>query len=110
MGARYATGEEVKQDYAEAVNWFTRAAEQGHVNAQAMLGAYYGVGRGVPQDLNKAYFWSILAQAGGDEASKYRIPLLVSHMSRSQIIAAQQLANEWLKQHQSEAKPAAGIR
>jgi TPR repeat protein len=100
----------VKQDYAEAVRWFTLAAEQGHVNAQAMLGAYYGVGRGVPQDLNKAYFWSILAQAGGDEASKYRIPLLVSHMSRSQIIAAQQQANEWLKQHQTAAKPPAGIR
>jgi putative methionine-R-sulfoxide reductase with GAF domain len=110
LGARYATGEEVKQDYAEAVRWFTLAAEQGHVNAQAMLGAYYGVGRGVPQDLNKAYFWSILAQAGGDEASKYRIPLLVSHMSRSQIIVAQQQANEWLKQHQSAAKPPAGIR
>lgn len=110
MGARYATGEEVKQDYAEAVNWFARAAEQGHVNAQAMLGAYYGVGRGVPQDLGKAYFWSILAQAGGDEASKYRIPLLVSHMSRAQVVAAQQQANEWLKQHQITGKTAAGAR
>ncbi|MBZ5704897.1 MAG: GAF domain-containing protein [Acidobacteriia bacterium] len=110
MGARYATGEEVKQDYTEAVRWFALAAEQGHVNAQAMLGAYYGVGRGVPQDFSKAYFWSILAQAGGDEASKYRIPLLVSHMSRAQVIAAQQQANEWLKQHQIASKPAPGIR
>jgi hypothetical protein len=31
-------------------------------------------------------------------------------MSRSQIIAAQQQANEWLKQHQTAAKPPAGIR
>jgi TPR repeat protein len=54
LGARYATGEEVKQDYAEAVKWFTLAAEQGHILAQATLGAYYWAGRGVPQDLNKA--------------------------------------------------------
>jgi putative methionine-R-sulfoxide reductase with GAF domain len=109
IGARYATGEEVKQDYTEAMRWFALAAEQGHVNAQAMLGAYYGVGRGVPQDLSKAYFWSILAQAGGDEASKYRIPLLVSHMSRAQVVAAQQQANDWLKQHHTTGKPAPDI-
>jgi TPR repeat protein/GAF domain-containing protein len=109
VGARYATGEDVTQDYTEAVRWFTLAAEQGHINAQAMLGAYYGVGRGVPQDFSKAYFWSILAQAGGDEASKYRIPLLVSHLSRAQVIAAQQQANDWLKQHRTTGKPAPGI-
>lgn len=106
IGARYATGEEVKQDYTEAMRWFALAAEQGHINAQAMLGAYYGVGRGVPQDFSKAYFWSILAQAGGDEASKYRIPLLVSHMSRAQVVAAQEQANDWLKQHHTTGKPA----
>jgi putative methionine-R-sulfoxide reductase with GAF domain len=101
VGARYATGEEVPQDYSEAVRWFSMAAEQGHIAAQATLGAYYWVGRGVPEDLVKAYFWSVLAQAGGDEASKYRVALLASRMSRSQIAAAQQQANEWIKEHQS---------
>ena len=66
LGARYATGEGVTQDYTEAVHWFTLAAEQGHILAQATLGAYYWAGRGVPQDLTKAYYWSVLAQAGGD--------------------------------------------
>src|SRR5579863_6279389 len=101
VGARYATGEEVPQDYSEAVRWFSMAAEQGHIAAQATLGAYYWVGRGVPEDLVKAYFWSVLAQAGGDEASKYRVALLASRMSRAQIAAAQQQANEWIKEHQS---------
>jgi putative methionine-R-sulfoxide reductase with GAF domain len=100
LGARYATGEDVKQNYAEAARWFALAAEQGHVVAQATLGAYYWAGRGVPLDLGKAYFWSILAQAGGDEASKYRVAVLASRMTRGQILAAQQRANEWLKQHQ----------
>src|SRR5579862_4272353 len=96
QGARYATGEEVKQDYTEAVRWFTLAAEQGHILAQATLGAYYWAGRGVPQDLTKAYYWSVLAQAGGDQASKYRVAVLASRMSRSQVLAAQQQANKWL--------------
>jgi len=96
LGARYATGEEVKQDYTEAVRWFTKAAEQGHILAQATLWAYYWAGRGVPQDLTKAYYWSVLAQAGGDQASKYRVAVLASRMSRSQVLAAQQQANDWL--------------
>jgi hypothetical protein len=100
MGAHYSTGDQGKQDYAEAVRWFTKAAEQGNVVAQATLGAYYWAGRGVPQDLNKAYFWSILARAGGDEGSKYRAAVLTSRMTRAQVLAVQQQADEWLKQHQ----------
>ena len=94
--ARYATGEEVKQDVHRGVKWFTLAAEQGHILSQATLGAYYWAGRGVPQDLTKAYYWSVLAQAGGDQASKYRVAVLASRMSRSQVLAAQQQANDWL--------------
>ena len=83
------------------------SADQGHVVAQATLGAYYWAGRGVPQDLVKAYFWSVLAQSGGDEASKYRVAVLASRMNRSQITAAQQLANDWIKEHQSVSQNAA---
>jgi len=71
-------------------------AMKGHILAQATLGAYYWAGRGVPQDLTKAYYWSVLAQAGGDQASKYRVAVLASRMSRSQVLAAQQQANDWL--------------
>src|SRR5262249_50009002 len=100
MGAKYATGDGVKQDDVEAVRWFTKAAEQGHVVAQATLGACYWAGRGVRQDLSKAYFWSILAQAGGNELSKYRVQALTARMNRSDIVAAERLANEWIKTHQ----------
>jgi TPR repeat protein len=103
LGARYATGDDVKQDYTEAVRWFSKAAEQGHIVSQATLGAYYWAGRGVPQDLGKAYFWSVLAETGGDEASKYRVQVLTSRMSRPQIIAAQQKANEWLQTRQASS-------
>jgi putative methionine-R-sulfoxide reductase with GAF domain len=101
VGARYATGEDVPQDYAQAVRWFSLAAAQGHVVSQATLGAYYWAGRGVPQDLVKAYFWSVLAQTGGDEASKYRVAHLASRMTRAQVVEAQQQANDWIKEHQT---------
>lgn len=103
VGAHYATGDGVTQNYSEAVGWFTRAAQQGHVVAQGTLGAYYWNALGVRQDLNQAYFWSILAQAGGDQASKYRASILASRLTRGEVIAAQQQANDWLKQHQKPA-------
>ena len=86
------------------MRWFSLAAEQGHVVAQQTLGAFYWAGRGVPQDIRKAYFWSILAQAGGDESSKYRAAILASRMTHSEAVAVQQQANEWLKQHQTQGE------
>ena len=36
-----ATGQGVPQDYAEAVKWYRKAAEQGDVNAQHNIGLMY---------------------------------------------------------------------
>ena len=38
LGVMYAKGQGVRQDYAEAVRWYRRAAEQGDVQAQSNLG------------------------------------------------------------------------
>src|SRR5262249_17558210 len=107
LGTRYAVGEEVPQDFGEAVRWFMPAAEHGHASAQATLGAYYWAGRGVPKDLNKAYFWVILARAQGDKGSEFRAESLESSMTRTEVLAVQQQADEWLKQHQIAATSAA---
>lgn len=107
LGVRYATGDEVVQDYSTAARWFSLAADQGHVVAQATLGAYYWAGRGVPENLQKAYFWSVLAEAGGDEGSKFRLASLASSLSREDVILAQEEANEWLRQHQLASRAAA---
>ncbi len=98
MGARYHNGEGVPQDDIQAVQWFQRAADQGHVGAQATLGAYYWAGRGVPKDLSKAYFWSALALAQGDDGSKFRLEGLSTQMTRAQVTAARQQADDWLRQ------------
>jgi len=103
LGVRYHTADGFIQDDTQAVEWFLRAAEQGHVSAQATLGAYYWAGRGVPQDLSKAYFWSSLALAQGDDGSKSRLEGLASQMTRAQVAAARQAAEEWLRRHHNSA-------
>jgi TPR repeat protein len=47
----------VKQDYAEAVRWYRKAAEQGHAEAQCNLGSMYHQGKGVKQDFAEAVRW-----------------------------------------------------
>jgi TPR repeat protein/putative methionine-R-sulfoxide reductase with GAF domain len=98
LGAKFAIGEGVPQNYSDAARWFGSAAEQGHTTAQTILASYYAMGRGVRKDLSKAYFWSVLAQAGGEPSSRYRLSILSSRMTPSQVLAAQQQANDWLRQ------------
>lgn len=102
IGIRYGTGANVAQNDAEAAKWFERAAEQGHVQAQARLASYYWSGRGVPKDLSKAYFWAALAWAQGDENSKMLLEGLSSQMTRSQVLVARQQADNWLRHHNQQ--------
>lgn len=37
----YACGTDVEQDKEQSLTWLTKAAEQGLVNAQLLLGLYY---------------------------------------------------------------------
>jgi TPR repeat protein len=78
------------------------------VPAQSKLGSLYWDGRGVPPSLNQAYFWTVLARAGGSEGSKALATVLASHMSRAQAASIEQEAERWFQQHQVSAKPAAG--
>jgi hypothetical protein len=91
-------------DDAQAMQWFERAADQGYVAAQATLGAYYWAGRGVPSDLSKAYMWSAIAFAGGDQNSKIRLGGLASVMTRAQISTARQQAEAWIHQHNAKSE------
>ncbi len=45
------------QDYAKAVEWYRKAAEQGYADAQYNLGHMYDKGEGVTQDYAKAMGW-----------------------------------------------------
>ena len=109
LGLLYAQGDEkqaVRQDEKEAARWFLKAAEQGNVPAQSKLGSLYLSGRGVPQDSNQAYFWTVLARASGDDASKVLAPFIAARLTRAQRTAIEQQADQWLQRHVSSIKAA----
>ena len=58
-------GQGVAQDYAEAVKWYRKAADQGFAPAQFNLGLMYAQGLGVAQDKSFAHMWLSLAAAQG---------------------------------------------
>ncbi len=57
LGRAYKQGEGVRQDYAKAVEWYTKAAKQGFAGPQYNLGSMYYEGLGVRHDYSKAVKW-----------------------------------------------------
>jgi len=111
LGLLYAQGDEkqsISQDEIQAANWFTKAADDGSIPAQYKLSLLYWGGHGVPKDVRKAYFWAVLARAGGNEGSKDLAKVLANGMNRSQAAAIEQQAEIWYQQHASYSKPKPG--
>jgi hypothetical protein len=57
LGRAYAEGKGVKQDYAEAIEWYLKLADQGNAYAENQLGALYEHGNGVNHDYIDALKW-----------------------------------------------------
>ena len=53
----YFDGDGIYQDYKEAVKWYERAAEKGHLYSQRRLAEMYEKGEVVPQDYKEAFKW-----------------------------------------------------
>ena len=62
IGVRYAQGRDAIQDYAQALQWLQKAADQAYPEALAWMGTMYDKGWGVPKDPMEAYFWDQLAE------------------------------------------------
>jgi TPR repeat protein len=57
LGVKYYHGDNVQKDYAEAVWWLYKAAEQGNPCAQGYLGYCYRFAKGLNKDNEKAFNW-----------------------------------------------------
>jgi uncharacterized protein len=77
----------------EAVKWFHKAAEQGDVDGQCILGACYENGYRVAENYVEAYAWYNLASATDKDLTKNRDDL-EKKMSPQQIAAAQARTKE----------------
>lgn len=67
----YAEGWHVLKDYAQAANWYRRAAEQGHIYAQYNLGELYSLGNGVPESDTQALYWYQQSAEQGHVPAQY---------------------------------------
>jgi TPR repeat protein len=91
---RYAKGDGVPKDVAEAAKWHRKAAEQGDADAQFTLGVMYASGEGVVKDTVEAHAWWNVASALGHERAKKGLGLIEKQMTREQIAEATKLAKE----------------
>lgn len=110
LALRYFQGDEkngIVRDEKQAFRWFSRAANDGSLSAQAKLGFLYWGGRGVHKDPNLAYFWTAVARTRGDQENKDLAAVLGAGMTRKQAAVIEQQADLWLQQHMAK-KPFAG--
>jgi TPR repeat protein len=72
LGVKFAR-DGAAQDYAQAAQWYLKAADQSHSLAQFNLGIMYGEGQGVPRDEAKSRVWMQKAADLGDAGAQYTI-------------------------------------
>jgi len=73
LGDKYYYGRGVPKDLERAVYWYTKAAEQGQIEAQFYLGDSYYNGKGVPRDLERAVYWYTKAAEQGHILSQRNV-------------------------------------
>ena len=74
LGEMYAKGEGVEKDVVEALGWFTRAAEKGHLPALRVLISAYEQGQlGLAPDVDQAGRWLLRAAEALDRAAMKRL-------------------------------------
>ena len=78
----YSKGRGVKQNYAEAVKWYRKAAEKGYAIAQNNLGEMYAQGKGVKQDIDEAIKWFKLASDQGFSQAQKALDFFNSQKER----------------------------
>jgi uncharacterized protein len=72
-GLNFASGQGVAQDYVQAAQCYTKAAEQDHSRAQLNLATLYEHGQGVARDQAKALTWLTKAASLGNADAQYRL-------------------------------------
>jgi TIR domain/Sel1 repeat/SPOR domain len=76
LGDRYFYGRGVEQDYAKAMEWYRKAADQSYAPAQLMIGAFYEAGHNVSKDIREATRWYQQAADEGNAPATQALKLL----------------------------------
>ena len=75
----YQNGHGVNRDYAQAVSWYSKAAEGGNASAMTNLGGMYANGQGVNKDYAQAVIWYRKAAEAGYARGMTSLGFLYEH-------------------------------
>ncbi len=73
LGMMHFRGRGVDRSYLTAVEWYRKAAEQGHANAQFLLGSMYHFGEGIDRNFSTAASWYRKAAERGHVIAQWRL-------------------------------------
>jgi TPR repeat protein len=80
MGLYYERGYSVQKDFAEAIKWYRKAAEQGHTEAQFRLGVCYYIGEGVDKSTEEAIKYCRKAAEKGHQMAKEMLEYMAQQL------------------------------
>ena len=69
------------QDYAQAMLWYRKAADQSHSLAQFNLALMYATGQGVPRDTAQSKVWMQRSADLGDAGAQYNVGMTLHRAS-----------------------------
>jgi len=103
LGDLYFRGRGVPNGYAEALDWYSKAAAQGHPMAQYRLGVMYAEGWAGGFDAMRAYKWFSLSLRGLDRITAFDPKLdpragldhVAAKMNDNQIKRAEKMVENW---------------
>lgn len=75
LGLRLLTGEGLKKNEAEGVQWMEKAASQKHLRAQFVMGSLYEDGVGVKKNETKAFEWYRKSAESGFAAGQHAVAM-----------------------------------
>jgi localization factor PodJL len=81
VGARFAEGEGVKQNFKEAAKWYQRSADQGFAQAQYRIGTLYERGFGLKADRAQAAVWYQRAAEQGNVKAMHNLAVLCANQT-----------------------------
>lgn len=79
LGSLYFTGEGVQQDFAQALHWYTQAAEQGHAVATYNVGVLHDKGLGLKKDYKEAGKWYRKSADLGYSTAQYNLGIMYEY-------------------------------
>jgi len=84
----------LKKNPKVAVEWYRKAADQGYLSAQKLLGSMYSKGSEIPRDYLLAVHYYLLASEKGDENAKDNLT-----KTDNQYYLSSYMSHNWPKLH-----------